>query len=286
MKTECTTSKDEDEFSEDGSSSVRLLGVRVHNPSLEYFLSALRERISEKRRMGESDWGVQHENNTPARPLHVGFANAHCLNVAWNDPAYRTCLEQMDWVLPDGVGLRMGCRLSSQPPVRNLNGTDLFPILCELGQTEGWTFHLLGGEPGIPERMAEHMRERYPRLEVRGWHHGFFTADEEPDLIESIREGKPDLLLVALGVPRQDIWIAKNFGSLPVGAAFGVGGLFDFVSGKRGRAPSWIRRIGLEWAYRMALEPQRLTKRYILGNPVFLYRAWRWKTEPRIEDLS
>ena len=249
---------------------VSLLGVRIHNPELESFLHILREHVVHSR-----------QESAETKTLHIGFANAHCLNVAWTDPAYRACMERMDWVLPDGIGVRLGCQLSSQPAVRNLNGTDLFPVLCETAQAEDWSFYLLGGEPGIAERMAERTRERYPRLQIRGWNHGYFTEREEPALLESIRTLRPDILFVALGAPRQDIWIAKNLENLGIAAAFGVGGLFDFVSGRRGRAPAWIRGIGLEWLFRLALEPRRLMRRYILGNPLFLYRVWRWGTKSR-----
>lgn len=205
----------------------------------------------------------------------ICFVNADCLNLAYRDAAYCDALQSADLVLPDGIGLKLAGRLLGRPIRQNVNGTDLFPRLCaELAQA-GKSIYLLGGRPGVPETVAAWIRSGHPALNIRGARHGYFAAGEEQSVIAEIRQSGADVLLVALGAPRQDLWIRRYVSDLGVGAAIGVGGLFDFYSGRIPRAPQWLREMGLEWFYRLLQEPGRMWRRYVLGNAVFLYRVGR-----------
>ena len=203
-------------------------------------------------------------------PSTIFFLNAHCVNIARENTVYRDALRNATYVFGDGIGVRLAAYWQRTPLVDNVNGTDLFPRLCEALQQTDKRIFLLGGEPGIAEEMKQQMEMQYPGLTFCGTQHGFFQPEETTQIRERIRESKTDLLLIALGVPRQELWIAEHLESCNVKAAMGVGGLFDFYSGKNRRAPVWMRRIGLEWLHRLYLEPHRLWKRYLIGNLQFI----------------
>lgn len=210
----------------------------------------------------------------------MAFVNPDCLNLAWRNAQYRQVLCDADRVLPDGIGLHIGCRMRGQALRENINGTDLFPLLCEAIAGTGRSLFLLGARPGVAEAAAGQMQRRFADLEIAGTRDGYFDAAEEPAVIEAINASGADMLLVAMGAPRQDLWIASNRSRLRVGIAFGVGGLLDFYSGRIPRAPIWLRELGLEWGYRLLQEPGRMWRRYVIGNPVFLWRVWLQARDP------
>jgi exopolysaccharide biosynthesis WecB/TagA/CpsF family protein len=159
----------------------------------------------------------------------------------------------------------------------NINGTDLFPLLCERLANTAHSIFLLGAREGVAESTAANMQERYPGLVIAGCQDGYFTPAEEDMVIDRINASGADVLLVAMGAPQQEKWIAKNRERLNVSLLMGVGGLFDFYSGRISRAPVWMREVGLEWVWRLLQEPGRMWRRYVIGNPLFLYRVWRQK---------
>ena len=160
----------------------------------------------------------------------------------------------------------------------NLNGTDLLPYLCSLAVRKGYSLYLLGAKEGVAEAMQENLESLYPGLKIAGTHHGYFDFDAEYEsVIAHINESGADILLVAFGAPLQEKFIRNYRNILEPRLLMGVGGLFDFYSNQMPRAPLWMRQIGIEWVYRLFQEPKRMWKRYIIGNPLFLYRVWRWK---------
>ncbi len=205
----------------------------------------------------------------------LAFVNPDCLNMAYTNSRYRQVLQQAARVLPDGIGLKIGCRMRGLGLAANVNGTDLFPRLCERAAREGWSLFLLGAQPGVAEQVAQNMQARYPGLLITGVQHGYFTPEEEAGMIDRINASGARVLLVAFGVPRQELWLAEHQAALTPPVRMGVGGLFDFYSGRIPRAPLWLREIGLEWVWRLLQEPGRMWRRYLLGNPLFLYRVWK-----------
>jgi len=208
----------------------------------------------------------------------VSFINADCLNISCRDSEYRQILNSQKIVLPDGAGMSLACRMIGERLVANLNGTDLLPPLCEIADKNNYSMFLLGAAPGVAGRMKNNLEKMYPGMRVVGEQHGYFDHETgSDDAIKKINEVKPNILLVAFGAPRQEKWIHKHRDEIDCNVLMGVGGLFDFYSGDKKRAPMWMRKSGVEWLYRLYLEPGRLWRRYIIGNPLFMYRMYRWK---------
>jgi len=206
-------------------------------------------------------------------PQQVSFVNPACVNIAARHRGYRRVLARAALVLPDGIGIKIGTALLGTPLKQNVNGTDLFPRLCELLQARGASVYLLGGAPGVAERVAAEIGQRWPGVRIAGWRDGFYSVAEEGEVAAAVRESRADLLMVARGVPAQDLFIDRYLPQLGVSVAMGVGGLFDFVSGRIRRAPVWMRESGLEWIYRLLQEPGRMWHRYLVGNLSFLGRV-------------
>ncbi|MFO1060333.1 MAG: WecB/TagA/CpsF family glycosyltransferase [Dongiaceae bacterium] len=206
---------------------------------------------------------------------HIAFVNAHCVNVAQGDAEYRLALGRAARLLPDGSGLALAAGLQGQRFAANLNGTDLVPLLCRRLARAGRSVFLLGGRPGVAEAAAAELQRRAPGLTVAGTRDGYFAPEDEAAVIEQVNRSEADVLLVAFGVPRQELWIDRNLARLAAPLVMGVGGLFDFMSGRIPRAPRALRRLGLEWTWRFWQEPRRMFGRYILGNPRFVGRAVR-----------
>lgn len=208
----------------------------------------------------------------PGSFMKLAFCNAHAANVASRDAEFRAALARM-LVLPDGVGVDIAGRLvHGRAFPANLNGTDLVPKLIATAPA-GLRIGLLGARLGVAERAAAKLAALDPRHEIRVLGHGYFDAAEEAALLARLAAEPVDLLLVAFGNPLQELWIDRNLGPGQVRVAAAVGALLDFLAGEVPRAPLWLRRLRLEWLYRLAFEPGRLWRRYVLGNPAFLMRA-------------
>ena len=219
------------------------------------------------------DWIVAESNTSGPRQLC--FINADSLNIAYRNQDYKRVLNKADVVLPDGIGIHLAGRIKGTPLRENVNGTDLFPRLCERMAQRGGSLFLLGARPGIAEAAGHAMAEWFPGLKIAGSCDGYFTEAETPGVIAQINASRADILMVALGVPRQELWLYQHQEKLNIPMRIGVGGLFDYYSGRIPRAPIWMREIGLEWIWRIIQEPGRLWRRYLVGNPLFLFRVWR-----------
>ncbi|MBQ9788669.1 MAG: WecB/TagA/CpsF family glycosyltransferase, partial [Lentisphaeria bacterium] len=209
---------------------------------------------------------------------HVAFINAHCLNIAYSDEAYKQVLLSCPAVFSDGIGAKIGAKILGYRVEENVNGTDMFPLLAQ----KPYRIYLLGGAPGVAAAALQNAKALNGKAEFIGCADGFFQEKSQEAVFTELRELQPDIILVALGVPKQEMWIHEHLQDLPGCVAIGVGGLLDFVSERIPRAPLWMRKSGMEWCYRLYNEPIRLFKRYIIGNPlfiarVFLSKLWREK---------
>jgi len=236
---------------------LHILGVDIANTTMDEAL----------------DWIVARaQAKTPAL---LAFVNPDCLNIAYGHGRYRDVLSRADRVLPDGIGVKLACRLLGVSLAANVNGTDLFPRLCERATREGLSLFLLGAKPGVAAAVAANMRARYPGLNVAGCRDGYFKPDELEAVLAEINASGADILLAAFGAPKQELWLDEQGGRLAPPVRLGVGGLFDFYSGRIPRAPQWVREIGMEWGWRLLQEPGRMWRRYLVGIPLFLYRVSR-----------
>lgn len=201
------------------------------------------------------------------------FVNASCLNIAYSHRHYRAILQKSHRVFADGSGIQLACRILRRRTTDNVNGTDLFPALCKKSRNTAVKIFLLGARPGLADKTAAAMSEKFPGLQIVGTHHGYFSQQQNADVIETINQSGANVLLVALGAPRQEIWINEYRDQLAPAVCMGVGGLFDYYSGRIPRAPLWMRRIGCEWVWRFLQEPKRLWQRYLIGNFIFVGRV-------------
>ena len=210
-----------------------------------------------------------------ARRAQVMYANAYVLNTAYRDGELRRILNGADVVYCDGAGVKLAARLLKHSLPERMTGADWIHDLCVLCQERRIGFYFLGGEPGIAAQAADNLRLQYPELRVAGTHHGHFdhNGSENDQVVAQINAAQPQILLVGFGTPLQEKWIARNFEELNTPVVWAVGALVDFVAGKLPRAPHWMLEHGLEWMGRLAIEPQRLWTRYVVGNPLFLYRV-------------
>ncbi|MBI4516759.1 MAG: WecB/TagA/CpsF family glycosyltransferase [Deltaproteobacteria bacterium] len=208
----------------------------------------------------------------PARTRAVFIVNAHTLNLACDDPAYRAVLNAADVVFADGTGVRLAARLKGVQLRDNLVGTDLLPAFFRAKLECHYRYFVLGGAPGTAERAAAHLRREFPGITIAGHHHGYFGQREAPEVVRRINASAPDLLLVGMGNPIQEQWIQRHRAALRVPISVGVGGLFDHWAGRLQRAPRWVRDLGMEWAQILMQQPHKW-RRYVLGNPKFVARA-------------
>lgn len=209
------------------------------------------------------------------RARSIFFVNAHTLNVASEDPGYRACLNGADVVFGDGTGVRWAARMRGWRLLDNVNGTDLVPALLRTTAGRGYRYYLLGGTADTIERAARRARDSFPGWELCGFRDGYMRPDEVSGVVAGVNAARPHLLLVGMGNPLQERWIAANQASLSVPVCMAVGGLFDHWAGNLRRASPWVRRIGFEWLQLLLQQPHKF-QRYVLGNPKFLVRAARW----------
>ena len=212
--------------------------------------------------------------------LHLAYCNANLVNIAAGDAGLRERLAGF-LVLPDGIGVDIASRLLYGAPFpANLNGTDFTPAILA-NRERPLSVMLLGGRPGIAERAGARLAADHPQHRFAVLGHGYFEPSDEPALLSRLERERPDLLLVAFGNPRQEQWIADRIDARHCTVAAGIGALFDFLAGEVARAPESFRALRLEWVYRLWLEPRRLWRRYVVGNPAFLMRVLRQKLSRR-----
>jgi N-acetylglucosaminyldiphosphoundecaprenol N-acetyl-beta-D-mannosaminyltransferase len=209
---------------------------------------------------------------TDGETRRVMYVNAHVVNQSHGRDDLGRALRAADLVYCDGYGVRLAARALDLEIPHRMTGADWIWGLATLCELSGSSIYLLGSEPPIAREAASKLRRWYPRLEVAGAHHGYFDLDSPHNerVIEDINASRPDIVLVGMGTPKQELWVDRYADQLDGAVVWTVGALFDYVSGHTPRAPRWLADNGLEWIFRLAIEPRRMWRRYLLGNPVFL----------------
>jgi exopolysaccharide biosynthesis WecB/TagA/CpsF family protein len=215
------------------------------------------------------------ETARAGRRTRVVFANAHVVNELATRTGYSRIVSTADRVFADGSGMALAARLAGLTLQDNVNGTDLFPRLAADAAAAGVSIFLLGGADGTAEAARKRMESFGLGKSLVGSHHGFFKpgSTEEDAAIMAANASGAGIVLVGMGVPLQDEWISRIGERLRAPVRVGVGGLFDYFAGNVTRAPHVFRVIGCEWVWRLAQEPRRMAKRYLVGNAVFMMRA-------------
>ncbi|RVT93410.1 WecB/TagA/CpsF family glycosyltransferase [Sphingomonas crocodyli] len=195
----------------------------------------------------------------------VSFANAHSVNLAARDPAFRAALSQM-LVLNDGIGVDLGSRLlyGARFPA-NLNGTDFVPALLAAAQPR--KVALLGAAPGVADQAATRLAAAFPQHRFTVIGDGFFA--DEAAIVDRLAAAQADYVLLGMGQPRQELFAARHAGRWP-GVTLCIGAYIDFAAGRVPRAPLWVRKLHGEWLFRLSIEPRRMAGRYLIGNARFL----------------
>lgn len=248
-------------------SSATLLGVRVDDVSMDQAVAQIAAFVRD---------GGTH---------HVVTVNPEFVMAAQQNVEFLYTLQQADLAVPDGVGLNVAARWTGQRLQFRVPGIELCERLAALSAATGMRLYLLGAAPGVAEAAAALLEQRFPGVTIAGCFAGSPRPADEPEIHARLRAARPDILLVAYGSPAQDLWIARNQPLLNIPVAIGVGGALDYISGRVVRAPRWLRRLGLEWLFRLMRQPWRWKRIWtaVVRFPVAVYKEQRTKKnqEPR-----
>ncbi len=219
--------------------AAAIFGIRVHLVDMEGALQVLRGLLAS----GGSHW--------------VATVHTAMLAAIRREGALRELINSASLVTPDGYGiLLIGRILGIRFPAR-VAGADLVHGLCDVCARDGYRVFLLGAAPGVADAAAAALRTRHPGVVIAGTHHGYFIEGGEDDVVRQIGDARPDLLLVGMGFPRQERWMATHARAIRIPLSMGVGGTLDVLAGRFRRAPLWMQRAGLEWLYRLLQDPRR-----------------------------
>lgn len=217
---------------------------------------------------------IEHFIQT-GEPHHVFTADASGIMRAQDEVEFQKIIKQADLITPDGAGVLFASRMYGVALPERVSGVDLVENISELAAKTGYSIYLFGAAEGVAKSAADQLLLRYPELKIVGVRNGYYTPEQEEEIVVQIVQTKPDVLFVALGIPKQELFIHKYFNKLHVPVMIGIGGSFDVISGRLNRAPVWMQRTGLEWMYRLLQEPSRLPRLSALFQFVLAVRRER-----------
>ncbi|MBN3038430.1 MAG: WecB/TagA/CpsF family glycosyltransferase [Candidatus Omnitrophica bacterium] len=240
---------------------VNICGIEINNITFEELLINI------------------HSFILKGRQAYVVTPNVDHIVCLQKNPQFRDIYRNADLVIADGVPLLWAARFLGTPLKGKISGSDLFPRLCEIAAAKGYRLFFLGGSEGSASRSAEVLKMKHPKINIVGVYSPPFDFESSPSenqkIVEMIKESKADILFVGLGAPKQEKWIFEHKGEYKVPLSIGIGASFEFASGKIKRAPLWMQKAGLEWFWRLSLEPKRLWKRYLITDMSFFWLVIR-----------
>lgn len=219
----------------------------------------------------------------PEGKLLINTVNAHSYNVAQNDALFAEALSKGDVLLPDGAPIPWACKAlgHKNPPKSRTAGWDLFAFEMEKWNKRGGRVMFMGSSEKVLSLIRDKAKETYPNLDVVTFSPPFkpeFTKEDTEDIIKHINDADPDLLWIGMTAPKQEKWTYSNWADMNIHCHVGcIGAVFDFFAGTTKRAPIWWQKHGLEWLYRLCSEPRRMFKRYVIGNPLFVWNVLKEK---------
>ena len=235
------------------SDKVKILGVGVDAVTMQQALDRLENFFEER------------------KPVIIATANAEMLMRATYDEELKNILNAAELVVPDGAGTVWAAHHLGHDMPERVAGYDLAQELMKSAPSKNRRIYFFGSAPGVADKAKLKAEELYPNIQIVGTRNGFFTEADEPQIISDIKAAQPDLLLVALGVPKQEKWLAKYKDELNVPVSIGVGGTFDVMAGVMKRAPKWMQRAKLEWLFRAMLQPKRAGR--LIALPKFVLKV-------------
>ncbi len=238
-------------------------------PAPLYVLGVRVDRLSQSQALDAIEGMIEHYHSSERQLScqQLITVNPEFVIAAQRNPQFRDCINQSALVMPDGIGIVLAARYLGKPTPERVTGVDTVTELARRCAQRGYRLFLLGAAPGVAELAAARLQQLAPGLQIAGTYAGSPAPAEEDAIIERVRAARADVLCIAYGAPAQDLWIQRNLAHLPVAVAMGVGGAFDFLSGRQKRAPRIMQKTGLEWLYRLYREPWRW--RRMLALPRF-----------------
>jgi N-acetylglucosaminyldiphosphoundecaprenol N-acetyl-beta-D-mannosaminyltransferase len=234
---------------------IHIADVPIHNLNMQETLEMIEEFIAKR------------------EPVYLGSINADMIVRCHHDKDFARYYQRCHLCLTDGVPILWASKFLGTPLKEKVAGSDLVPQICALASVRDYRIFFLGGRPGAAEGAKTNLLKKYPSLEIVGVYappFGFERDAQELERIEAmIKEARPDILLVGLGAPKQERWISQYYQHLNVPVMMGVGATFEFIAGVVKRAPQWMQKSGLEWFWRLMMEPKRLWKRYLIEDMQF-----------------
>ncbi|HEB77736.1 MAG TPA: glycosyltransferase [Methylothermaceae bacterium] len=237
---------------------INVLGVGVSAVSMEQALTRIDAWIARR------------------HPNYICVTGVHGVMESQQDEDLRQIHNHAGMVVPDGMPLVWLGKLHGHSHMTRVYGPDLMLALCERSVERGYRHYLYGGAEGVPELLAERLRQRFPGIQIVGTYSPPFrplTPEEDETIVQRINQSHPDIVWVGLSTPKQERWMAAHVGRVSAPVLIGVGAAFDFHAGLKPQAPRWMQRSGLEWFFRLLTEPRRLWRRYLINNPKFVARV-------------
>ncbi len=241
--------------------TVEICGVKIHQVRLNETINQI-------------EYFIEKNNKQ-----QVCVTNVYSVVLMQKDEEFKKANNSSGLVVADGMPLVWVSKLFSEPLPERIAGFDLFYGFCKVASEKGYKFFFLGSTNEVLGKICDNIKREFPNLQIVGTYSppykNKFSDLENSEMINRINEVKPDILWVGMTAPKQEKWIYENLDRLNVKVAIGVGAVFDFITGKVKRAPKWMQRCGLEWLWRLLMEPKRLWKRYLIGNTIFLWLVFK-----------
>lgn len=244
-------------------------------PILNTYIDALsmEETISEVEKIIERGVPTQHV-----------VINANKVNLMNKDPELKRIVNDCPLINADGISILWAAKILGLPIKERVTGIDLFLNLVKVASEKGYKIYLFGAREEVVKKVKEVFEKEYPNLQIVGYRNGYFTEEDEPEIVKNMAESGADMMFVAFSSPKKEYWINKYINQLGIPFVMGVGGSFDVVAGVTERAPQWVQIRGFEWLYRLVQEPKRMWRRYVIGNAQFVGYTFKAKIEQEQKD--
>jgi N-acetylglucosaminyldiphosphoundecaprenol N-acetyl-beta-D-mannosaminyltransferase len=239
--------------------SVNILGIDIHCISQEGILDSILR------------W------NSESKKRNIYYVNAHCLNIASENKEYCDVLHHADLVYPDGASIVWGSSILGGCKIKKLSLIHWIDQLFDFIVRNNLRIYIIAGKPGLISKAVNNILEIHPKMNITGFNNGYLTKESQKKIFNEINRTSPDILFVGMGSPNQEIWINKNRERISAKTCWAVGALFDYIAGEERIVPGWVNDLGFEWLWRLYMDPKGKWKRYLIGNPVFIYRIIKQK---------